>query len=142
MVYGCAPWLEARKTLIRALRVTQQDDPLGMYLFSVDIQPPIYKLQEGYETYSKVCCANDGTLIGPLDEIVEAKTTIKDSGAALGYHLEVSNSKLWCPSVDQAKRWTPRQSPQDDRISSRSFPSNSSRGNPRRTSALIVQFPA
>lgn len=37
MVYRCAPWLIAGQHLIRFLQGTQQGNPLGIYLLSLDI---------------------------------------------------------------------------------------------------------
>ena len=48
----------------------------------------------------KVWCADDGTLVGRIDQIAEAADILTKKVAALGYHLEVDKSKLWWPTVD------------------------------------------
>ena len=115
MVYGRAPWLVAGKHLIRSLQGTQQGDPLGMYLFSLVIQPLIDKLQD-CELDLNIWCADDGTLIGPIAELVKATGLLKDTGLSVGYHLEVDKSKLWWPSANVEKLWMPRETPEDKRI--------------------------
>lgn len=39
MVYEYSPWLVTGRHLIRSLQGTLQSDPLGMFLFSLTIQP-------------------------------------------------------------------------------------------------------
>lgn len=89
MFYGCTSWLVAERHLIRSIQGTQPGNPLGMFLFSLVIQPLIEDLAESCTLDTKVWCADVGTLIGPILELVKAMSTLKDVDVTLGYHLEV-----------------------------------------------------
>ena len=69
MVYGSSPWLVAGTFMIRSLQGTQQGDDLGMFLFSLVLQPLIDELQEKCELNLNVWCADDGTLVSDIAQI-------------------------------------------------------------------------
>ena len=100
MVYGSAPWLIAGGRMIQSLQGTQQGDLLGMFLFSLVLQPLIDELQAKCALDLNIWCADDGTLVGRVPEIAKAVEILHSKGAGLGYHLEVDKSKLWWPTVD------------------------------------------
>ena len=100
MVYGSGPWLVAGLSLIRSLQGTQQGDPLGMFLFSLVLQELINLLQERCSLDLNVWCADDGTLIGTIDQLVVAAAILATHGPEYGFHVEAAKTRAWWPVVD------------------------------------------
>ena len=63
MIYVCAPWLVAGRRMIQSHQGPQQGNPLGMFLFSLVLQPLIDELQTKCKLDLKVWCADDGILV-------------------------------------------------------------------------------
>ena len=58
--------------MIQSLQGTQQGDPLGMFLFSLVLQPLIDELQAKCVLDLNIWCADDGTLVGRVPEMAKA----------------------------------------------------------------------
>ena len=86
--------------MIQSQQGTQQGDPLGMFPFSLVLQPLIDELQTKCKLDLNVRCVDYETLVGRVPQIAEAARILSNSGVALGYHLEVDNLKLWWPTVN------------------------------------------
>lgn len=63
MVYCCALYLVYGGSLTQLQQGTKQGDPLGMFLFSLVLQPLIHELLTKFKPYLNIWCAKDGTLV-------------------------------------------------------------------------------
>lgn len=122
MVYGCAPSLVTGRYFIRLLQGKQQGDPPGMFLLSLVIQALVDELQKKFTLDLNIWCAYDGTLIGPIKELVKAMATLKDMGSTIGYHLDVGKSNLWWPTVKTSNTRDALRRPYHPCASSLPFP--------------------
>lgn len=66
-----------------------------MLFLSLFTQPFIDELEEKFALDLNIWYADDGTLTGQIPAFVKAIAILKESGIALGYHLEVTKFKLW-----------------------------------------------
>lgn len=96
---------------------------MGVYLFSLIIQPLINELKTSCDLDLNVWFADDGTLIGRLSQLAKATPILEKAVLSVGYHLEVSKSKMWWPTLNQSLCWHPNTSSFDDRVLLKPLPS-------------------
>lgn len=88
--------------LMQGQEGTQRGDPASMLLFSVALQPLFRRI-------SRHCCialnrwyADDGILVGPIDEVVKALKLLRDEGPASGFYVNISKCRAYWPTTTPA----------------------------------------
>eukprot|EP00173_Palmaria_palmata_P002875 Plantae.Rhodophyta-Palmaria_palmata.ctg299.p1 GENE.Plantae.Rhodophyta-Palmaria_palmata.ctg299~~Plantae.Rhodophyta-Palmaria_palmata.ctg299.p1 ORF type:complete len:100 (-),score=2.15 Plantae.Rhodophyta-Palmaria_palmata.ctg299:328-627(-) len=99
---------------MRSAEGTQQGDPLSMLLFAFVIQPLILSIDAKCQLDFNVWCADDGTIVGDIDEVAKAYRIILDDGAKVNFKLVKSKTSLWWPNVSVSLLlrkvwWRPRR---------------------------------
>ena len=76
---------------------SQQGDPLSIILFSLVLQPLINRIKDSCPNLRlNGWILDDGTLIGPKDDLQRAYDIFATSGPAVGLLLNASKSRVWC----------------------------------------------
>ena len=78
--------------IIQSAEGVQQGDPLGPLLFCLTIHPLVSRLKSSFAVFY----LDDGTLGGPLQEVLSDLRLVEEEAAKLGLHLNHSKSELIC----------------------------------------------
>jgi hypothetical protein len=84
----------AGTTLLLSRQGTQQEDPLGMLLFALAIQPLVLRIQSECDLDLNFWYADDDTLVGSVAEVSKAYQILKDEGPTYCFFLVPHKTSL------------------------------------------------
>ena len=83
---------------MKSMEGTQQGDPASMLLFSLALQPLVRRLSVQCRPALNRWYADDGTIVGPIDEVIKALTILRDEGPGFGFYRNISKYRAYWPS--------------------------------------------
>ena len=96
--YSCQPILLFGKDSIHSCCGVQQGDPLGPLGFALTLHPIIERIKAEVPGLGlNAWYLDDGTLVGPPEDLAAALRIIERDGPPLGLHLNRSKSLLYIP---------------------------------------------
>ena len=96
--YSAQPFLHLGKDTILSCCGVQQGDPLGPLGFALTLHPVVKCIKAEVPTLAlNAWYLDDGTLVGPPEELSAALHIIKQDGPSVGLHLNRGKSLLFVP---------------------------------------------
>ena len=96
--YSCQPFLLLGKDSIRSCCGVQQGNALGPLGFALTLHPLIEKIKAELPGLTlNAWYLDDGTLMGPPEDLAAALHIVERDGPSLGLHLNRSKSLIFIP---------------------------------------------